>query len=82
MFEWIRKLFRYRPSRFVTDDYESEQREQLQTLLREHPDVLKEMIRLPANEVLQAEKMLAKDFEARSLKEDKGGSSSSPISSP
>ncbi len=70
MFEWIRKLFRNRPSRFVTDDYESEQREQLQTLLREHPDVLKEM------------KMLAKDFEARSLKEDKGGSSSSPISSP
>lgn len=70
MFNWICRIFGHKPVRSVTSEYESQQRERIHAFLVKNPDASEMMRRL------------IEDFEARSLKEDKGGSSSSPISSP
>lgn len=66
MFDWVRDLFRNNPSNFVSKELES----QLKDFLRDNPD---------ASDMT---KTLVRDLEARSLKEDGGGSASSPVSSP
>ncbi len=69
MFNWLRRLFGNESSVPEHSKYESQQREEIQTVLNENSN---------PSEVM---KMLAMDFEERSLKEKEGGSSSSPISS-
>lgn len=69
MFTWIRNIFGKETASSGISEYEEQQLERIHTLLRDNPD---------ASDVM---KMLAKDFEARSLREDRGGSSSSPLSS-
>ncbi len=70
MFTWIRKIFGKETASSGINDYEAKQLERIRTLIADNSD---------ATDVM---KMLAEDFEARSLKRDRGGSSSSPISSP
>lgn len=70
MFSWLRRVLRNEPSVSEQKRYESEQRKKIQKFLKENPDSS------------EAIKLLVKDFEERSLKENEGGSSSSPISSP
>lgn len=69
MFTWIRRMFGKETPSSGISEYEAEQLERIHTLLRDNPD---------ASNVM---KMLAKDFEVRSLRQDSGGSSSSPLSS-
>ena len=69
MFNWLHRLFGNESSVSEHRKYESQQRAEIQTVLNENSN---------PSEVM---KMLAKDFEERSLKEKEGGSSSSPISS-
>lgn len=69
MFTWMRKIFSKESASSGISEYEEEQLERIHALLRDNPD---------ATDVM---KMLAKDFEARSLTQDRGGSSSSPLSS-
>ena len=70
MFNWLRRLFRQKSTSLEHSKYESRQLEEITEFLNEHPNSSEIMIKL------------AKDLEERSLKERKGGSSSSPISSP
>lgn len=70
MFNWIRRILRMKAVGSGMIEQEAQQRERLNAVLRENPDASNMM------------KMLAKDFEARSLKHDKEGSASSPVSSP
>ncbi len=70
MFAWLRKIFRTKTASTGISEDEVQKLKQIMTLLRENPH---------ASDVME---MLGKDFEARIVKRDKGGSSSSPISSP
>lgn len=69
MFTWIRKMFSKEAASSGISEHEAKQVERIRTLLANNPD---------ATDVTRT---LFEDFEARSLRQDRGGSSSSPISS-
>jgi len=69
VFTWIRKIFGKETSSSGNSEHEAQQLERMRTILGDNLDTT------------DVRKMLLKDFETRSLRRDKGGSSSSPISS-
>lgn len=70
MFDWIRRMFGKKTVNSRISDYQTKQQVERFLAYRDNRDTSDVM------------KMLVKDFEARSRKQDGGGSSSSPISSP